>query len=184
LTRQALEQLVVEENADPDAEAVTHADEESRIEKQISLAEQRLGTVLAALRESGAKRVVDLACGEGRYLRAFLDEKSFTEILGVDVSMRALQVASSRLKLDRMPEMQRTRIKLLRGSLAYRDKRLEGFDAATVVEVIEPPRSPSSLRFRARSLRVRAAQHGRPHHTERRVQRKVRDSAGRKAPPP
>ena len=143
LTRQALEQLVVEEDPDPDAEAVTRAEEESRIEKQISLAEQRLGTVLAALRESGAKRVVDLGCGEGRYLRAFLDEKSFTEILGVDVSMRALQVASSRLKLDRMSEIQRARIKLLQGSLAYRDKRLEGYDAATVVEVIEhldPPR--------------------------------------------
>ena len=39
--------------------------------------------------------------------------------------------------------MQRDRIKLLHGSLMYRDKRLYGFDAATVVEVIEhldPPR--------------------------------------------
>ena len=39
--------------------------------------------------------------------------------------------------------MQKNRIKLLHGSLMYRDKRLAGYDAATVVEVIEhldPPR--------------------------------------------
>src|SRR5262249_44412280 len=38
---------------------------------------------------------------------------------------------------------QKERIKLLHGSLTYRDKRLEGYDAAAVVEVIEhfdPPR--------------------------------------------
>jgi 3' terminal RNA ribose 2'-O-methyltransferase Hen1 len=42
-----------------------------------------------------------------------------------------------------MPEAQRKRINLIHGSLMYRDKRLEGFDAATVIEVIEhldPPR--------------------------------------------
>jgi 3' terminal RNA ribose 2'-O-methyltransferase Hen1 len=33
--------------------------------------------------------------------------------------------------------MQANRIKLIHGSLMYRDKRLEGFDAAAVVEVVE-----------------------------------------------
>ena len=33
--------------------------------------------------------------------------------------------------------MQRDRITLLQGSLTYRDKRLYGYDAATVIEVIE-----------------------------------------------
>ena len=44
---------------------------------------------------------------------------------------------------DHMPPKQRERIELLHGSLMYRDKRLEGFDAAAFVEVIEhhdPPR--------------------------------------------
>jgi 3' terminal RNA ribose 2'-O-methyltransferase Hen1 len=39
--------------------------------------------------------------------------------------------------------MQKERIRLIHGSLTYRDKRLAGYDAATVVEVIEhqdPPR--------------------------------------------
>jgi 3' terminal RNA ribose 2'-O-methyltransferase Hen1 len=72
-----------------------------------------------------------------------LEDGSFTEIVGVDVSHRALEVASRRLRLERMPDRQRERVKLLQGSLTYRDKRLAGYDAATVVEVIEhldPPR--------------------------------------------
>ena len=36
-----------------------------------------------------------------------------------------------------MPERQRQRIDLIQGSLTYRDKRLSGFDAAAIVEVIE-----------------------------------------------
>ena len=36
-----------------------------------------------------------------------------------------------------MPERRRERLTLLHGSLTYRDKRLEGFDAAAVIEVIE-----------------------------------------------
>lgn len=61
----------------------------------------------------------------------------------MDVSIRSLEIAQKRLKLDRLPERQAERLKLIHGSLIYRDKRLEGFDAAAVVEVIEhldPPR--------------------------------------------
>jgi 3' terminal RNA ribose 2'-O-methyltransferase Hen1 len=55
----------------------------------------------------------------------------------MDVSYRSLGVASQRLELDRMPTKQKERLKLMHGSLMYRDKRLGGYDAATVVEVIE-----------------------------------------------
>jgi 3' terminal RNA ribose 2'-O-methyltransferase Hen1 len=61
----------------------------------------------------------------------------------MDVSIRSLEAAQSRLKLDRLPDKQAERIKLIHGSLIYRDKRLANFDAAAVVEVIEhldPPR--------------------------------------------
>ena len=42
-----------------------------------------------------------------------------------------------------MPPAQRERIEVVQGSLLYRDKRLEGFDVAALVEVVEhldPPR--------------------------------------------
>jgi hypothetical protein len=61
----------------------------------------------------------------------------------MDVSLRSLERAAERLHFDRMAPRQRARIALLHGSLVYRDDRLKGFDAATVIEVIErldPPR--------------------------------------------
>jgi 3' terminal RNA ribose 2'-O-methyltransferase Hen1 len=87
--------------------------------------------------------VLDLGCSYGNLLRRLLEEKQFDEIVGLDVSHRALEIAAERLHLDRLPERQRQRIRLMQGSLIYRDKRLAGYDAAAVVEVIEhldPPR--------------------------------------------
>ena len=113
------------------------------LEKPISLNEQRLGEVVAALKASGAKRVLDLGCGEGKLLRELLKEKQFEEIVGMDVAVRALEIAKDRLRLDDLPPRQKDRIRLLHGSLMYRDKRLAGFEAAAVVEVVEhldPPR--------------------------------------------
>jgi len=143
LAREALARLAEEDNPDPDLTEQTHAREETKMEEPIRLWQQRMGSVLAVLRSAGAKRVLDLGCGEGRLLQALLEDKSLTEIVGMDVSYRSLEIAQRRLKLDRLPEKQRERIKLMQGSLMYRDKRLAGYDAATVVEVIEhldPPR--------------------------------------------
>jgi 3' terminal RNA ribose 2'-O-methyltransferase Hen1 len=143
LINDALERLVGEEDPTADEVQETHAQEEARVEERISLNEQRLGTVLAALKGSGAKRVLDLGCGEGKLLQVLLKERQFEQVVGMDVSFRALEIAKDRLNLDRLSEMQRQRIQLLHGSLMYRDKRLSGYDAAAVVEVIEhldPPR--------------------------------------------
>jgi len=137
LAKRALEQLVVEEVVDPDEAAAVHAQEEATLEERISLNQQRIGSVLAALKNANAKRVLDLGCGEGQLLRALMKDKAFDEIVGVDVSHRALEIAAERLKLERMPDKQRERIKLIHGSLTYRDERLAGFDAAAIVEVIE-----------------------------------------------
>ncbi|HUQ80245.1 MAG TPA: 3' terminal RNA ribose 2'-O-methyltransferase Hen1 [Gemmatimonadaceae bacterium] len=143
LVRDAIARLTAEDDPAVD-ERVPGADaEEATVERAISLNEQRLASVFAVLRGSGARRVVDLGCGEGRLLRLLIDDRQFEEIVGMDVSYRALEIASNRLRLDRMPERQRERVRLLHGSLMYRDSRLTGYDAASVVEVIEhldPPR--------------------------------------------
>ncbi|MEO5818492.1 MAG: 3' terminal RNA ribose 2'-O-methyltransferase Hen1 [Gemmatimonadaceae bacterium] len=144
LVLDAVARLTTEETPDEeDAAPAVRDAEEGTLERPINLNEQRLATVLGALRGSGATSVVDLGCGEGRLLRMLLDDRQFTRIVGMDVSHRALEIAVDRLMLDRMPAMQRERIALLHGSLMYRDQRLAGFDAAAVVEVIEhldPPR--------------------------------------------
>jgi len=101
------------------------------------LNQQRLGTVISVLKSVNAKRVIDIGCGEGKLLSMLLKDKSFEEIAGVDVSYSVLERAMDRLKFDRLPQLQKNRIKLFQGSLTYRDKRFSGYDAATVIEVIE-----------------------------------------------
>ncbi len=137
LVRAALAQLVEEDDPDPDAVAEARAQEEDALEQKLSLHEQRLGAVLAVLKDAGAQRVLDLGCGEGKLLKLLLADKSFTQILGLDVSHRALEVAAKRLRLDQLSPPQLQRIQLVHGALTYRDARLAGYDAAAVVEVIE-----------------------------------------------
>ncbi len=143
LYRAALARLVEEEQDDSSDNGQTSDLPEESLERPLSLNEQRHGAVLAALRASGASRVLDLGCGEGRLLRQLLDERQFERIVGMDVSVQALQRAAQRIGYERLPPTQKKRIELIHGSLIYRDQRLAGFDAAAVVEVIEhldPPR--------------------------------------------
>jgi 3' terminal RNA ribose 2'-O-methyltransferase Hen1 len=116
------------------------------VEDRPSLAAQRVTAAVAALRAAGARRVIDLGCGDGRLLAALLADPEFEHVTGMDVSARALADAARRLELDRLPEPQRARVHLIHGSLLYRDARLSGFDAAALVEVIEhvdPARLPA-----------------------------------------
>jgi 3' terminal RNA ribose 2'-O-methyltransferase Hen1 len=158
LTRRAIERLAevddtaVETLDDatappvPAAGGPRAAEHEEDTERPVPLALQRHGSVLAALLTAGAQRVVDLGCGAGAFLQALLAESAFTEIVGVDVSARALEVAARRLRLDRLPERQRARIRLLQSGLTYTDARLRGYDAAVLMEVVEhldPDRLPA-----------------------------------------
>jgi len=122
---------------DPDA-----PDPEEPLEERVSLRDQRLRAVQSVLKASGAKRVLDLGCGGGALLARLITD-GYELVVGVDVSVRSLEEAGRRLKLDGMHDAQRQRISLLHSPLTYRDKRLIGFDAAALVEVIEhldPPR--------------------------------------------
>ncbi len=143
LVRDALARLIAEEKSELEEDKESTEDEHTETEQRVSLNEQRLGAVVAMLNQRGAKRVLDLGCGEGKLLKLLLQNPSFEHILGVDVSYRALEMAQNRLHLDRLHSRQKERITLIHGALTYRDKRLEGYDAAAVVEVIEhldPPR--------------------------------------------
>ncbi|MBY8843610.1 3' terminal RNA ribose 2'-O-methyltransferase Hen1 [Streptomyces sp. SP2-10] len=151
LTRQAMERLELVRLAEADDSEVEDIDnaveaETETEEKPTPLAVRRRDAIVEALQASGAARVLDLGCGQGQLVQALLKDPRFTEIVGVDVSMRALTTASRRLKLDRMGERQAARVKLLQGSLAYTDRRLTGYDAAVLSEVIEHldlPRLPA-----------------------------------------
>jgi 3' terminal RNA ribose 2'-O-methyltransferase Hen1 len=137
LVRQALARLVDDEEPAFEEREEARGSDEQALEGSVRLKDQRIGAVLAVLRQSGARRVVDLGCGEGVLLQALMKEPAFQHLLGIDVSHRALAIAADRLHLDRLPPKQRERIGLLHGSLVYRDRRLEGYDAATVIEVVE-----------------------------------------------
>ncbi|QOV34943.1 3' terminal RNA ribose 2'-O-methyltransferase Hen1 [Streptomyces ferrugineus] len=151
LTREAMERLELVRLAEADDSEVEDIDnaveaESETEEKPTPLAVQRRDAIVAALKASGATRVLDLGCGQGQLVQALLKDPAFTEIAGVDVSMRALTIAGRRLKLDRMGERQASRVKLFQGSLAYTDSRLKGYDAAVLSEVVEHvdlPRLPA-----------------------------------------
>jgi len=137
LTRIAVAQLAESDNLDLEKLEVSHQQEEEVLEQRISLNEQRLEAVVEVLKACGAKRVVDLGCGEGKLLRLLLAESAIAQITGVDVSFRALEIAKERLQVDRFSPAQQSRLQLIQSSLIYRDSRLTGFDAAAVIEVIE-----------------------------------------------
>jgi len=147
LTRDALARLAEEDELDPDAELEEHQTQEMAVEAPLRLWEQRMGAVLSVLHGCAARTVIDLGCGEGRLLKTLLEDRQFERIVGMDVSIRSLERASQRLRMDRLPTLQRDRVSLLQGSLMYRDRRLEGFDAAAIVEVIEHFDSPRLSAF-------------------------------------
>jgi 3' terminal RNA ribose 2'-O-methyltransferase Hen1 len=144
LVKDAIARLTTEDEAVPEETSIRALDaEEATLERPIRLHDQRLDLVASVLRETGAQRVVDLGCGDGKLLKRLLVDRQFTEIVGMDVDSRSLEIAKERLGLERLPTKQRERLHLIHGSLMYRDRRIAGFDAAAVVEVVEhldPPR--------------------------------------------
>ena len=148
IVRDALERLELpsDETLETQEETDTRAEaQESAKEEPLRLNDLRMQAALAAVLslDPPAKRVLDLGCGEGRLLKMLLSERAIGEVVGVDVASRVLDFAANRLHLDQMSERQKQRIKLIQGSVVYRDDRFLGFDAALMIEVIEhldPPR--------------------------------------------
>jgi len=131
LVRMAMDRL------DNGESGAVEAGDEGAAPKRPSLNSRRLEAVLMALKESGARSVVDIGCGEGSLLKLLAGEKMFVKIAGMDVSRAALERASQGLNLEGLPDKGKGRFLLFQSSLTYRDDRLSGYDAAAVVEVIE-----------------------------------------------
>jgi 3' terminal RNA ribose 2'-O-methyltransferase Hen1 len=152
LTASALARLAEADDTEPEQldNAVAQADTgDDRDQGSGPLRIQRREAVLAVLRDRGARRVGDFGCGAGVLTRALLAETQVEQVVAVDVSVRALQLAARDLRLDRMPERQRARLQLFQSALTYRDDRVAGLDAAVLMEVIEhvdPERLPALAR--------------------------------------
>lgn len=105
---------------------------ETKVEKSLKLHEQRLQKVADILQEKGVKRVLDLGCREGKFIRYLIEPILVDQIVGVDLSLRALEIAKRRIK----PDEQTKQIEWLHSSLLYKDDRLCGYDAVVLIEVI------------------------------------------------
>ncbi|HEX3816636.1 MAG TPA: 3' terminal RNA ribose 2'-O-methyltransferase Hen1 [Mycobacteriales bacterium] len=144
LARSALDRLAEIDDAESFGDADSFGDAaiiEEAADRPEPLAVQRREAVITALRSENASRVLDLGCGPGALLLDLVADNRFTEIVGTDVSHRALDLAQR--KVDRLAERQQQRVRLFQSALTYSDDRLTGFDAAVLMEVIEhidPPR--------------------------------------------
>jgi 3' terminal RNA ribose 2'-O-methyltransferase Hen1 len=128
LTNQALLRLANEDEL---------LEEQPVLERKLNLHQQRLNKAIELLKATGVESVLDLGCGEGKLLKLLLKEGQFKKIAGMDVSFGELQKAKENLYLDQASPALRDRIKIFQGSITYKDDRLKGFDAATMIEVIE-----------------------------------------------
>jgi 3' terminal RNA ribose 2'-O-methyltransferase Hen1 len=143
LVNEALLRLAEEDEPDFEQREMAKEANEAALEQKLNLNERRIQAVLQELISVDASSIIDLGCGDGKFLRELLGIKSITSIAGMDVSAMQLERTARRVQLDRMPEFDRKRFLLFQGSLMYRDERLKGYDAVTLMEVIEhldPPR--------------------------------------------
>jgi 3' terminal RNA ribose 2'-O-methyltransferase Hen1 len=134
LRDEALDRLLVEGPQETDDGRESR---ERVIESELKLHEHRTRAVVAEVEATGAAEVLDLGCGEGDLLKTLLQGTGITRLVGMDVSHRSLERAARRLDLDRINSGQSRRVELFQGSLTYRDARLNGFEAAVLVEVME-----------------------------------------------
>jgi 3' terminal RNA ribose 2'-O-methyltransferase Hen1 len=139
LTVPALARLAEADDLEPEEldNAVPDEGDGDAEPKPVPLAILRREAVLALLRESGARSVGDLGCGDGALTRHLIADKDIDRVVAADVSARALAIAARRLRLERLPEAKRASISLIQSALTYRDERLTSLDAAVLMEVIE-----------------------------------------------
>lgn len=102
--------------------------------------EVRLDRVVAVLKATGARSVLDLGCGSGLLLHRLLLDPQFERVVGLEECGGSLIQARTMLAdfLRVSPGSGATpRLHLVRGSYADKKQALTGFDAAAMVETIE-----------------------------------------------
>lgn len=97
--------------------------------------EERLETVMEALRECQARTVLDLGCGDGDLLPRLADEPQIERIVGLDTDREAL--GRMRQRLGPVIDAGGKKIELLQGSMSEGGEAFAGFDCAVLLETIE-----------------------------------------------
>lgn len=109
------------------------------------LHQARLQRVASLVRDSGARRVLDLGCGSGGLLQYLLRDAQLERVVGLERSGELL--AQAKLRLEKLPAARAGRLELVCGSYADPHPALVGFEAAAMVETIEhvPPEALSRV---------------------------------------
>lgn len=95
----------------------------------------RQAAISEALARSGAKTVIDLGCGDGTLISFLLEQDRYARLAGMDVC--AKNVALARKRIAARAGRGVLPADIFTGSLTCRDKRMDGYDAAVLSEVIE-----------------------------------------------
>lgn len=188
LTRQAMERLELvrlAESDDLEVESVDNAVDETTDteEKPVPLAEQRREAILEALRSAGAARVLDLGCGQGQLVQALLRDVRYTEIVGVDVSMRALTVAAQPAEAGPDGRAAGRPGRPPPGRAHLHRQAAQGIRRRRAQRGDRAPRPGAAARPGVRGVRLRATAHRARDDAQRRVQRPLGDAPRRARTP-
>jgi 3' terminal RNA ribose 2'-O-methyltransferase Hen1 len=99
----------------------------------VSLHDERLEVVTWHLKDSGARSVLDLGCGNGNLLVHLVEVPQFKKILGIDISINAL----NGVKQELSQHIDSGRLSLQSASFTEANDAFKGFDAAALIETIE-----------------------------------------------
>jgi 3' terminal RNA ribose 2'-O-methyltransferase Hen1 len=105
-----------------------------RLEDKLQLRTQRFEKVKQTLQKLQVTQVLQLQSGEGLFLKELLETKAFEEILGMDTSSYMLEKSRQFLRLE---EDSPHRLRLIHGSLFYRDKYLKEWEAVVLLESLQ-----------------------------------------------
>jgi len=103
-------------------------------ENGLTLNQLRMLKMREAVLKCNPSKVLDLGCGEGNLIGMLADEPF--QVTGMDSSGKAIQRAYKNLRKKRKISRDGN-VKIVQGSLYYKDSRLKGFDTIVLCEVIE-----------------------------------------------